>query len=48
MTMMMIDMEGTTMAENKLTKKDVMSAWGRWQVYAEMGHSYESVIPIQA
>lgn len=44
--MMMIDMEGTTMAENKLTKKDVMSAWGRWQVYAEMGHSYERMMAV--
>ena len=34
------------MAENKLTKKDVMGAWGRWQVYAEMGHSYERMMAV--
>lgn len=29
------------MANNILTKKDVMSAWFRWHAFAEMTHSYE-------
>lgn len=29
------------MDKNVLSKKDVMSAWGKWQVFAEMTHSYE-------
>lgn len=34
------------MAKNVLTKKDVMSAWARWQVFAEMTHSYERMMAI--
>ena len=34
--------KNTECLENSvLTKKDVMGAWARWQVFAEMTHSYE-------
>ena len=34
------------MANQVLTKKDVMSAWRRWHLFAEMTHSYERMMAI--